>query len=165
MSESNESKPRPRWFQFDLRLLFVVVAAVAVVLSLEIARRRKPLPTGFRGALQKLEVGEAADIGPAANGLSLEVGGSRSGTIAEVGDDFLVIRSNHFSQEWVIPFDEIRFIERYSPREPSTAKTKTMIPFKTAVEFDPFGAGTTKTVVPSKTSIRKTRELFDKTSP
>ncbi len=160
-ADSDRLKRRPRWFQFDLRLLFVIIAAVAVVLSLEVARRRKAVSSGYRGTLQKLEVGEPAELSKEAQGWSLEVGGSRNGTITEVGDDFLVVRSSNYGWEYVIPFEEIRFIRRHLPGQPSAVKTKTTgqpstVKTKTTVrfkqpEFNPFGAVKTKTGVPSKT--------------
>ncbi len=40
-NEPSQSSPRMRWFQFDLRLLFVIITAVGVILALEMAPIRR----------------------------------------------------------------------------------------------------------------------------
>ncbi len=59
MTQSDDIERRPRWFQFDLRLLFVIIAAIGVILALEVARAPRKLQ---RSLLDTLQVGDPVTL-------------------------------------------------------------------------------------------------------
>src|SRR5438876_5335178 len=119
MTESDEPRPRPRWFQFDLRMLFVVIAAVAVILAIEAARDRK----SNRRLLETFKAGDSVIIFEHDYGFAIHVGSSdasrgRNGTVSEVGEDFLLVRWQDSNYEAFIPLDRIHRIDRFPSARP-----------------------------------------------
>jgi preprotein translocase subunit YajC len=123
MTESDEPKRRPRWFQFDLRLLFVLIAAVGVILAIEAARRSgKP----SRKLLDTLEVGDSVGIRESNERLItiyVGSGGTYRGTITEIGADFIAIKIDGTNFESFFPLGRITSVRRESSSEAAAVKT------------------------------------------
>src|SRR5438552_4093625 len=109
MSESDKPSSRPRWYQFDLRLLLVVIAAVCVILALEVTRRPSSKVRGLRDIPQ---VGEAVLVTFEGHGPRVFLGGASNGTITEIGDDFLGVKMGDGGGEVFIPWNQIELIRR-----------------------------------------------------
>ena len=81
-----------RWFQFDLRLLFVVLTAVGVILALEIARRSEG--TRAKGLTSTIKVGDQVVLSEHQHGFEItRQKGVVSHTVTEVGRDYLRLKS------------------------------------------------------------------------
>src|SRR5437660_1376801 len=109
MNESEKLSSRPRWYQFDLRLLLVVIAAVCVILAMEVARRPSSKVRGLRDVPQ---VGEAAQVTFGDHGAAVFLGGTSTGTVTEIGEDFLALKVDRDSAEVFIPWSKIEMIRR-----------------------------------------------------
>jgi preprotein translocase subunit YajC len=126
MSESDEPKRRPRWFQFDLRLLFVLIAVIGAVLAITVATRARKAE---RKLLETLAVGDSVHVLRAEGGSvtihygSVLVRGS-VGTITEIGEDFVTIRIEEEDTEHVIPLSRISRVLREIPATSPVAKTR-----------------------------------------
>ncbi len=117
MSQANEpsqSSPRMRWFQFDLRLLFVIVTAVGVILALEIARRSDAEKA--KALISTIRVGEKVVLSEYQQGFEIKrQQGVHSHTVTEVGRDYIRLRSID-GPESVIPLDKIyRIVDEPRP--------------------------------------------------
>jgi preprotein translocase subunit YajC len=133
MTDTNEPKPRPRWFQFDLRLLFVLIAAVGVILAFEMARRSRKAE---RKLLDTLAVGDSVHVirGDAGK-VTIYYGSSQvrgqQGTITEIGQDFVTIRVDAENAEALIPLSHISRVLRDLPATPpdreTAVSTKTLV--------------------------------------
>ncbi len=120
MTEPDQSRPRPRWFQFDLRLLFVIIAALGVILALEVARAPRKTQ---RSLLETLQVGDSIFTDSDANGgvtihYSRPWQGAPQGTITEIGDDFIAIRREN-GNEFFIPLSRLHGVLRSATSPPS----------------------------------------------
>ena len=90
MSESDQPNRRPRWFQFDLRLLFVLIAVIGAVLAITVATRARKAE---RKLLETLAVGDSVHVLRAEGGsVTIHYGSAlvrgSVGTITEIGEDF-----------------------------------------------------------------------------
>jgi hypothetical protein len=131
MAEGSEVRPRNRWFQFDLRLLFVVVAAVGVILAWEASRRESSKPQARR-FVDILQVGDPVTwISSESGGGVLIIDSSAAGAVTEIGEDFVAIKDS--AGERFIPLTKIASVTRRSPRSP---KAKGM-PSKAAMKSYP----------------------------
>ncbi len=146
-ADSDHPKPRPRWFQFDLRLLFVIIAAIGVILALEVARGPRKTQRSF---LDTLQVGDFVDVQRTDRGWIILYDSSRPSpaTISEIGQDFIGVRYAT-GVELFIPLNQIDRVQR----DPASAPgTKTHVPSKTSAVSDLFGGfrAPTKTQTPAK---------------
>jgi hypothetical protein len=94
MSEAKEpeSSPRMRWFQFDLRLLFVLVTAVGVILALEMARRSDA--GRAKGLTSTIKVGDQVILSQHDQGFEITLQkGAHSHTVTEIGADYVRLKS------------------------------------------------------------------------
>jgi hypothetical protein len=91
MSEAKESSPRMRWFQFDLRLLFVVITAVGVILALEMARRSGA--ARGKGLVSAVKVGDQVILAQHDQGFEITLQkGAYSHTVTEIGADYVRLK-------------------------------------------------------------------------
>jgi hypothetical protein len=158
MTESDESKPRPRWFQFDLRLLFVLIAAIGVILALEVP---KGSGKSKRKLAEILQVGESVGTLEHTEGVTISVNGPSHyspGTVTEIGEDFIAFRRDSDNSEVFVPWSRIYSVRRYVPGTAAITKTPVKTPWsppaKTLLK--------TSDLVNRKTSdplIRKTTEV------
>ena len=85
---TDESSPRMRWFQFDLRLLFVIVTAVGVILALEIARRSDAEKA--KALISTIRAGEQVVLSLDQHGFEItRQKGVHTHTVTEVGKDYI----------------------------------------------------------------------------
>ena len=112
MNEHAETKPRNRWFQFDLRVLLVVIAAIAVVLALEFRPRYRANQTSNRELLDVVRVGEPATVDTTDGQVTIVVSDEHSSVISEIGADFIAIKFQD-GRERFIPFSRITRVTRW----------------------------------------------------
>jgi hypothetical protein len=94
-----------RWFQFDLRLLFVIITAVGVILALEMARRSDAEKA--KGLTSTIRAGEQVVLSEYPQGFEIKrQRGVHSHTVTEVGKDYIRLRSLD-GPESVIPLEKI----------------------------------------------------------
>jgi hypothetical protein len=118
MTEPEESKSRVRWFQFDLRLMFVLIAAVGVVLAFELARRAKPAGRELRDTLR---VGDNVILNKVGEGFEITIQrGTYNCTITEIGRDFIAAASID-GEDVLVPLAKLQRIVRLQPPSPAPA--------------------------------------------
>jgi hypothetical protein len=126
-----------RWFQFDLRLLFVIVTAAGVILALEMARRSDT--SRAKVLTSTIKVGDQVVLSEHQHGFEItRQKGVHSHTVTDVGTDYLRLTSIDGPVS-LIPLDKIyRIIDDPRPYGTGSAASG---PMGAGMPMGPGGMG------------------------